>query len=409
MINTVELRQKADTLVVKARQIHDKGELTAEEQQEFDSLMAEADKLAKTIADEERLQTHELAHAEKVEDGDKRSQDGEFRSLAEFIATIRFNPNDPRLTERRTEETPLAQMGEKVQGGYLVPDRFLPDILQISPEDAMIRPRATVIPAGYPPDATIYLPVLDQVTYGVYGGVAVEWITEGGEKPASKPKFDQIPLSPYEVAGTVNITDKLLRNYTAFDGFIRGLLRNAVIAAEEVAFLSGAGTTQPTGLIGHASNVLIARAAAGTIGYTDVSNMYASQLVGGRYVWIASQTALPALMSMEDTGGHLIWQPNARDGAPGTLLGLPCLITGRTPTLGNQGDLILADLKYYLVKDGSGIFVDASPHFRFTENITVIKITWNVDGKPWPSGPFTLEDGETEVSPFVVLDEAEGS
>jgi len=247
--------------------------------------------------------------------------------------------------------------------------------------------------------------VLAQSAHGIYGGVEVEWISEGQEKPASKPRFDIKSLKPNEVAGRVVVTDKLLRNARAFEPLVRDLLRQAVIGAEDAAFLAGSGTGQPTGIIGHVSNVLVNRAGANAVTYQDIVDMYAAQLMGGRYVWIANQTVLPELMTMVDTGNHLIWQPNARDGAPGTLLGAPCIVTGRTPTLGRRGDLMLCDLKYYLIKDGSGIFIDAlSSGDYFDHNKTVIKITWNVDGNPWPRGTFLLEDGTTEVSPFVVLD-----
>jgi hypothetical protein len=65
---------------------------------------------------------------------------------------------------------------------------------------------------------------------------------------------------------------------------------------------------------------------------------------------------------------------------------------------------VLVNCEYYLIKDGSGPFVDSSPHVHFTSNRTVIKIFWNVDGKPWLSEPLHLEGSKTNtISPFVVL------
>jgi hypothetical protein len=46
--------------------------------------------------------------------------------------------------------------------------------------------------------------------------------------------------------------------------------------------------------------------------------------------------------------------------------------------------------------------VAASEHVKFTENKTVFKIFWNVDGQPWLTAPFRQEGGY-EVSPFVLL------
>ncbi len=412
MVNTVELRKNKKKLVDETRAFlnkieEEKREMTADEKTEYDRRMGDINAISQKIDREEELQKHELMGEIKEESRDREEKFGEFRGVAEMLHAIRFNPADPRLGKRFVYEDgiPVANTETDEQGGYLVPDRFIDEILKIGPEDAVVRPRAQVIPAGYPPDAQVDIPVLAQSAHGIYGGVEVEWISEGEEKPASKPRFDIKSLKPNEVAGRVVVTDKLLRNARAFEPLVRDLLRQAVIGAEDSAFLAGSGTGQPTGIIGHVSNVLVNRAGAGAIAYQDLVDMYAAQLMGGRYVWIANQTVLPSLMTMVDTGNHLIWQPNARDGAPGTLLGAPCIITGRTPTLGRRGDLMLCDLKYYLIKDGSGIFIDAlSSGTYFDHNKTVIKITWNVDGNPWPRGTFQLEDGATEVSPFVVLD-----
>ena len=131
--------------------------------------------------------------------------------------------------------------------------------------------------------------------------------------------------------------------------------------------------------------------------------MYAAFMSGGRAVWIASRSILPQLMTMVDAAGNLIWQPNARDGAPGSLLGFPVLLNDRSPVLGAQADLVLVDLNYYMIKDGFGISVSASEHPQFTRNRTIIKAFWNVDGAPWLNTPLLLEDGATQVSPFVVL------
>jgi len=327
----------------------------------------------------------------------------EWRNFGEFIHAVRFNQMDERLHYQAFEKRDMS-MGVGVEGGFLVPPQYAQTILQIQPQNAIIRPRATVVPAGTPPDAPITFPALDQSgANGVYSGVTVAWIAEGAAKPKSEPKFKDLTLTPKEVAAHVVVTDKLLRNSEAASSIITTLLRRAIVAAEDVAFLLGGGVGQPLGIIGHPAAINVARAGAGAIVYADVVGMYARALFGGPLVWITSQTTLPQLMTMVDTGGNLIWQPNAREGAPGTLLGIPVLLNARSPVLGNQGDLILADLQYYLIKDGSGIYITASEHVQFLNNKTVIKAFWNVDGQPWLSTPLLLEDEVSTVSPFVVL------
>ena len=69
---------------------------------------------------------------------------------------------------------------------------------------------------------------------------------------------------------------------------------------------------------------------------------------------------------------------------------------------GNTGDLQLVNLKKYLIKDGSGIYISMSEHVKFTSNQTVIKAFRNVDGKPWVNAPYMLDSG-VQVSPYVLL------
>lgn len=387
-------------------------DLTEEEQRQYDALDSELRSLRARIERLEELRAARDAAPEpaqpdtrnapriEVRDYDER----DFRSFGEFIHAVRFNPGDQRLRGQRVEDRADLQMSVDALGGYLVPEQFRSDLLRISPREAVVRPRAFVIPAGSPPDAVIRIPILDQSgTRGVYAGVQVAWINEGAQKPETNPQFDEVSLEPQEVAAHTVLTDKLIRNAPIADSVVRQLLRQAIIAAEDVAFLTGDGNGKPVGLIGHASNVTVNRETADQITYGDVVAMYSRFLFGGNPVWLASQTVLPQLMQMTDAAGQLVWQPNARDDVPGTLLGIPVVVSNRMPTLGTKGDLVLADLGYYLIKDGAPLAISASEHVFFRENKTVIKAFWMTTGRPWLSSPIQDEDGTT-VSPFVVLD-----
>jgi len=341
--------------------------------------------------------------------GEPQATGEELRDFGEFLQLARFSPNDSRLQYRerpKDGEKRQLSMGVGAAGGFLVPEQFGPLLAPITPQDAVIRPRATVIPAGDPPDAAITFPALDQSgARGVHSGVAVVWIAEAHVKPETDPAFLDVKLEPHEVAAHVIISDKLLRNAPAAGALVSTILRRAIISAEDQAFLTGTGIGQPLGIVGHAATIPVARVGAGLIGYADAVAMYSVAKFGGRLAWIASPTTLPQLLTMIDpgAGGTLVWQSNARDGAPGTLMGLPLIINERSPVLGARGDLMLVDLNYYLIKDGSPLTIAMSEHVRFTQNQTIIKAFWNVDGQPWLTTPLLLEDGVSLVSPFVEL------
>ena len=330
-------------------------------------------------------------------DSENRGE-SKWEHFGEFLYAVRFNPADPRLQRR---DMSVSVPGA---GGYLVPTEFRTEILKVDPQSALVRPRATVIPAGSQPDAEVSMVALDQSgNKGVYSGVTVQWIGEGEGKPWTEPSLREISWAPHEVAGHTVVTDKLLRNAPAAGALVETLLRQAINAAEDHAFISGNGVGKPLGVLNSPATYFVNRQVANQITYADLVAMYARAKFGGSLVWIGSQSLLPQLMSLKDDAGALIWQPNAREGAPGTLLGIPFLLNERSPGLGQKGDLILADLQYYVIKDGAGVFVDASPHVHFTSNKTVIKAFWNVDAKPWLTTPIKQQNG-FEVSPFVALD-----
>lgn len=338
----------------------------------------------------------------------------EFESLGEFMHAVRFNQNDARLNYVENAAAGEGEIGAEMrmdndtQGGFMIPPQLRSTILSVQPQDALVRPRANVIEAGSPPDAGVTMPALDQSganPSNMFGGVEVQWIGEGDEKPETDALLKSITLAPHEVAGTITVTDKLLRNWQAASSFLENLLRGAVNQAEDYAFQRGTGVGQPLGALNAGATKFINRTTANSIVYDDVLAMVARLLMRGGTspVWSIPQAALPAIAKLKDEDGRYIWKADARDGFAGTLLGYPVKWNNRAPLLGSKGDVLLADWSHYLIKDGSGPFVAASEHVLFKQNKTVVKIFWNVDGAPWLTAPIKEENG-WEVSPFVALD-----
>ncbi len=439
------LREKRAAAVAAMRAIIDaaaaagRDDLNAEEQAAYDAKKAEADNATTAISRLEELTAAEASLAEVIPAAARnqgtepaagagagagaRHAPGdpavkEFESFGQFLSAVRFNPNDQRLATLfdgsvgagASEDGVRAEMrmdtGE--QGGFMVPAQFRSTLLKIDPQTSLVRSRATVIPAGTPPDASITIPALDQdggTPGAMFGGVEVQWIAEGQEKPATDAKLKEIKLEPHEVAGTITVTDKLLRNWQAAGPFLENLLRGAVTQSEDYAFTQGDGVGKPYGARNSSAAYHVNRTTAGAVTYLDLVFMVARILMrGGSPVWSMSQSVMPSLFTLQDPDGRYIFVPGAASGIGATLLGYPIIWNNRQPGVGTEGDVMLSDFSYYLIKDGSGPFVASSEHVLFKQNKTVIKIFWNVDGAPWLAEPFQEENGY-EVSPFVVLDD----
>ena len=386
--------------LLETAETRDDSKLTSDEESRYNDLRTEIDRRTSAIEREEHLQSLDTNTYESNE------QSADTRSFGEFLHEVRFNPNSNYLQQRELKngESRDMTMGDGPSAGFLVPEQHDTTIRQVEAQQALFRPRATVIPAGSPPDAAMNLISLDQSgALGVYSGVVVRWLADetAARQDAGDPRIRTIKIEPQEVSGFIDVSDKLLRNSAAAGPLVQKMLRGAIVSSEETAFMTGDGVGKPLGIIGHPSCVSINRNGAATIVYADLVNMLSRNM--GNPVWVANRTALPQLMTMVDANGNLIWQPNAREGQPSTLLGLPLLFNQRSPVLGQEGDISLVDLDYYAIKDGSPLAIFMDPYTQKVNGVTRIYAFWNVDGQPMLTTPMLEEDGVTTVSPFVTL------
>jgi HK97 family phage major capsid protein len=342
--------------------------------------------------------------------GDRKVK--EFNSLNDFVHAAMYNPDDSRLEYQESQSNDL-KMGVGAKGGFTIPTQFLSEIKSIAPTASIVRPRATVIPAGTPPDAEISMPALDQEPSGstnqVYGGVIVEKVEEGGLKPETTLNFREIKLKPYEVAARIPMTDKLLRNSSAAAAFVAGQLSKAVLGWEDYQFLQGNGVAGPLGAINSGAALVVARTTSSSVTFADIRALE-ERLHGESGIFIASRSVKAQLLAMTGDGGGAT-NVIAYDRTTNTLslYGRPVLFSDRVPGLGTQGDLGLYNFSEYLIKDGSGPIIETGfATGQWERNKRSVKITWNVDGQPWLTKPYR-DENNYEVSPFVILGDAVGS
>jgi len=423
MSKVLELKRARKELVEKLTPLAEKDALSEDEAKSFSEMRGQAESLARQI---ERLQfvdgeREALARLDPVPvrpkpDDDRRPapprgqaiepgtrvnrpgiENPGFECVGELVYCARFQPQDSRILA-------LQEMGTGESGGLPIPDDINPTLREVRPQEAIFRSRATVVPAGESPDADLVLPSLNQGSgANIYGGVVVDWIGEGQEKPETGIKLKETRWSPKEVAAHIVVTDKLLRNWRSASSLIDRMLRGGILSAEDVAFLRGNGKGRPLGVLASKALKKVNRAGADDVGYADLAAMEAELHEDGEAIWVVSPRVIPKLRQMEDTAGHLIWQEDARSGAPASLLGRTVVRNYRSPALGTLGDVLLIVPSYYLIKDGVATTVAASEHVLFKQNKTVVKAFKTVDGGPWLDGPIAQEDGQT-YSPFVALD-----
>lgn len=344
-----------------------------------------------------------------IQTAPKKSRPTEFSSLSEFLFVAGSGKSDPRLDDCYTEYRSEQSMGTGSKGGFMVPSQLLMQAQVKAAAQPLVRPRATVIPAGTPPDAEILVNSLDQNpnaagTQQVFGGVAVYKIEEGGEKTETDFNLIQISLKPAEIAARIPLTDKLLRNWTAGASLASTLLVNAIASFEDTQFLLGNGIGGPEGVIPANYSYKVNRAVANQIAFADIKKMYARFLGNpANAVWAASYAAYEYMLNMvtDGSGNTNIIRVDATGAV--SMYGIPVVRHPRLSALGTRGDLILADFSEYLIKDGSGPIVEFGyASGQWERNKQSIKVTFNVDGRGWLTKPYKQEEGY-ECSSAVVL------
>lgn len=307
---------------------------------------------------------------------------------------------------------------EKVpsEGGFLVPEEFRSQLLQLGLDSAVVRPRATIIPMGAP---RLHIPSIDETSRvsSIFGGVVVYRTEEGQELTESSASFSSIKLDVTKQTALSHVPNELIRDWGAFGAFMDATLPAAISQFEDWDYISGNGVGGPLGGLNSANTALIAvaarsgqSAAAGNqIVWENVIDMYARMLPSsiGNAVWVASPDTFAQIATMAlsvGTGGSAVWLTDGRNQPVLTLLGRPVLMTGSAPAaLGSQGDLSFVDWSMYLVGDYQNMTVDSSPHVKFTSDKTTFRAIARNDGRPWLQSPLTPHNNSATLSPFIGL------
>jgi HK97 family phage major capsid protein len=365
----------------------------------------------------------DLSEAEQQQVQEKQDEVGKWNDVSEYFRAVwrASNPTfnhlkkDERLIWWDEDKGPMSvkDMAEATgaAGGFLVPIEFRDELFALAPEPNMFLNRVTRIPMA---TRQVAFPSLDQTdtTAGIphwFGGLQVYRQAEASEKTLSDAEFREIDLVAHEIIAYARVSNALLADsIISLSAFFNGPLgfRGAILHRMETECFQGNGVGQFQGIINAPATITVPRNTAGTIVYQDLLQMLENFYpVGGQGTWYVTQSGLAELAQIAGPAGNpsYIWNMDAITGLPGRLLGMPIVFTEKLPRIGQAGDIVLANPPFYLWGDREAITVDSSTEERFRNNQTAFRAVARNDGKPWLSAPFTLMDGTSQISPFVIL------
>jgi HK97 family phage major capsid protein len=357
----------------------------------------------------ELLRSQGMKRPQMAEYNDKATGaavDGTYKTLGEFAKAIIG-------AEKGQSDTRLKVLGEGVgdQGGFLVPEEFRAQLLSLALEDAVVRPRAFVLPMT---SSQMRVPSIRDTSHAstTFGGVRGYWTAESASYTASEPTFASLALVAKKLTGYTTASDELLADSAiSLEALLIRLFSEAIAFFEDDSFINGVGSGQPLGLLNADALVTVAKEtgqAAATITYENLINMWSRLHPRSKAnaVWIVHPDTFPQLAQMSlnvGTGGSPMWIANAAGGAPNSLFGRPIIESEKAQTLGTAGDIYLVDLSYYVIGDRQTLTMASSSHVRFQNGEVAWRLTSRLDGRPWIDSALTPRNGSNTVSPFVNL------
>lgn len=348
--------------------------------------------------------------------GDNRASKDTFKSFDEQLMAVKnaFSPTgavDPRLFNAATG------LNETVgnEGAFLVQQDFSNELLQEVFETGQLasRCRRQAISGNA---NSIKINGVDETSRAAtrYGGVKGYWADEADEKTASKPKFRKIELTLKKLVGLCYLTDELMEDAAAIGSFVKDAFVGEFGFLLDDAIYNGLGAGQPMGILNAGCLVTVPAEGgqgADTILTQNIVNMYARRFASmtNNYVWLYNQNIEPQLFTMSlavGAGGSATYlPPGGLNSAPyGMLMGLPAIAIEQAATLGDVGDIVLANLPNgYILAEKGGIKSDMSIHVRFIYDEQVFRFILRIDGQPVRATALTPAKGAEQQSHFIAL------
>lgn len=332
-----------------------------------------------------------------------------FKSFGEYAFHVRNAAlGNGRLDQRlQAAATSYGNESSGPDGGFAVPPQFASEIASLALEEQSLLSMADNTPVS---GNSMTFPK-DETTPWGSTGVTASWDGEGSTASQKKPVIGLDELRLKKLRVLVPATEELLSDSAAMTAHLTRKMSEAVLWKSNDAVVNGTGAGMPLGILAAASLVAQAKETsqtADTVNATNVAKMYARciQGAGARLVWLMNPDVLPQVMTLS-LNNNPIWVPANQgfQGAPnGLLLGRPIVLTDACDTVGDQGDIILANMAGYraITKAGGEEFSE-SMHLWFDQDVTAFKLVFRMDGKPALSSAVTPPNSAVTRSHFVAL------
>lgn len=421
--------------IVDAADTDNAGEMSAEQQTQFDALMTERETVEASISRREQLAALdgsagriappvapatavEVTNITGVQPVAPDPMSG-FASMAEFgiVVAAACRKGAAVIDDR------LAAMGGVPQvlgdaptnfhretgssDGYMVPPAMRQEIWELVFSDEGILTKVSPEPT----ESNSVTINRDESTPWGSTGIQARWASEGSQFTPSRLETEASLVQLHKLYAFVTATEELREDAPRLQNRLTKGAARAIRFKSDEAIVGGDGVGKPLGWINGGSLVSVAKESgqsADTVVAENVLNMFSRllEMDNSDAFWLMNRSVMTQLGIMV-LGERAIWTPpneGLKQAPGGTLLGLPIQLSQHAETLGDANDIqLISPSGYYATTKTSGVKFASSIHLYFDFDIEAFRWTFRLGGQPFAKSVVTMNKGPTQ-SHFITLD-----
>lgn len=367
MNDKVQLLEQRASLYAEADKIlRDSGSenLTAEAEERFDKLMADADDIMRRVTKQDRAAKLSAAQAELAQPVGRivhaaraaATAGDEYRSAWQAYMRTGHASDELRVLSTGTGASPYA--------GFTVPETTEARVVEKLYQDSVIRQLAVV--RQTPDDRKIPLEV-SRPTAGI--------IAEGVAVSASDPVFAQATVGAHKYASRVLANRELLADSTIdVEGYVMDKMVAAIAADQDEDFWDGTGSGMPQGVVAVGDlptyNKTLTGAQTTTITNADdiIDWVHTLPVQYRRGAVIVTSDAVIGQLRKIKQNSNYVWLASSTEtllagGPPGTIMGIPYYVSAYVDALATGKVVaVYGNFSYYEIFDRGATEMTSDPY-----------------------------------------------
>lgn len=340
-----EKRATIYTSIDELRNETDGREMTAEEQQRWDTLMEDYNKADKAVEAEERYAEISRRQAEQeVAKRDRSLGDQLGEEYRQAFGDYLLNGAMGIKPESRSAIERAGITG--LSGGLIIPSSLASEIeVALKSYGGMFEAGSIISTAK---GGDLILPTVNDTTS------KATIVSEYDQSTKKAPSFGSVTLKAYTYRTPIIPVSQELLQDSAYnlDAVLSGLLADSFSRGINEELTTGSGTGKPTGVVTAAVDCGATPAAA-AIKLDDIIDLIKS--VNSAYArngkFMFNRNTLWELAKIKDQNGRYIWHDSARDGSPATLFGKQYILNDDVADIGaGNASVLFGDFSKYKIR-----------------------------------------------------------